>query len=125
MLSLPTLAKSLAKHLKDVEKRIKEQPPPCSEAPQHTLFGLCDEFADKIRKCTEGAQGFEGFFQSIMEDFEVLKTKLYETHPKFILGEQSETARTTETTPEKTQDSEEDLQPGIPLPLRNQNILTF
>lgn len=90
-----------------MEKRIKELPSSCSDAPQLTLLNVCHDFLDRIRKHTEGDQGHEGFIQTITEDFELLKEKLLATHPKFVLSEQIEREVLAETSPESHQDSRE------------------
>jgi hypothetical protein len=98
------LEKSLEKHLKDVNKKIKEIPRSCSEAPQSTVLDLCDEFVDRIRKHTEGARGYEDFFQKFNDDFELLKMKLHGTHPRFVLGGRVEGEQPADTT--SNEDSE-------------------
>jgi hypothetical protein len=123
----------LEKHLKDVAKKIKDHPRPCSEAPQSTVLDLCDKFVDKIRKHTEGARGNEDFFQNITDDFELLKKKLHETHPRFVLDGHIQDVLPAETTSETTSDPEEtesesvkdDAAQGILLRLGCMAILTF
>jgi hypothetical protein len=97
----------LQKHLKDVNKKIKELPRSCSEAPQSTVLDLCDEFVDRIRKHTDGARGYEDFFQNVADDFELLKMKLHGTHPRFVLsGDRVEGQQPADTTSKTSEDSE-------------------
>ena len=99
------MAKSLEKHLKDVNKEIKNIPRSCSEAPQSTVLDLCDEFVDRIRKHTEGARGYEDFFQKFNDDFDLLKMKLHGTHPRFVLGGREQPADTTSNSEEDSEKS--------------------